>query len=112
MCIRDRGKIAVLIDDMIDTAGTLSQAANALAAAGATHVYGVSTHAVCSGPAVERIRTCSFERVFVTDTIPLGDKQDELPMVEVQSTAAIFADAIRAIHFDDSISRLFLRTSN
>lgn len=103
-----KGKIAILIDDMIDTAGTLTNAAHACADAGAEKVYAVSTHPVLSGPAVTRIAESPFDTMYVTDTIPLAPAAKALQNVEVLCTAPIFADAIRAIHFDDSISRLFL----
>ncbi len=102
------GKTAILLDDMIDTAGTLTNAARACAAAGARKVYAVATHPVLSGPAVERLAEGPFDRIFVTDTIPLGPAAAALEKIHVLCTAPIFADAIRAIHFDDSISRLFL----
>lgn len=103
-----KGKVAILIDDMVDTAGTLTNAAHAVATAGADKVYAVSTHPVLSGPAVDRIAASPFETIFVTDTIPLAEPAAALDAMQVLCTAPIFADAIRAIHFDDSISRLFL----
>ena len=101
------GKTALLIDDMIDTAGTLTKAAAAVKAAGATHVYAAATHPVLSGPAVQRLRDSVLERVVVTDSIPLGPEAAALDKVDVVSVAPVFAEAIRAIHHHDSVSRLF-----
>ncbi len=103
-----RGKRAVLVDDMIDTAGTLTKGGFAVREAGASSVFAVATHPVLSGPAVGRIADSVFERVVVTDTIPLTSAAQALDNIEVISVASIFADAIRAIHFNDSVSRLFL----
>ncbi|MFT4621997.1 MAG: ribose-phosphate pyrophosphokinase [Myxococcota bacterium] len=103
-----RGKRAVLLDDMIDTAGTLTKGGFAVKEAGASSVYAVATHPVLSGPAVDRIAASVFEKIIVTDTIPLSPDAAALDKLEVISVAGIFADAIRAIHFNDSVSRLFL----
>jgi ribose-phosphate pyrophosphokinase len=106
-----RGKTAIVVDDMIDTAGTLTKGGAALVEAGARQVVAVATHAVLSGAAMSRIQDSAFERVIVTDTIPLvegpaGARRSE--KIEVMTVAPTFAEAIRAIHFNDSISRLFL----
>ncbi len=101
-------KTAVLIDDMIDTAGTLVKGGEAVAKHGARDVLAVATHPVLSGPAVGRIAESVFEKVVVTDTIPLSEAGAATPRVEVMSVAPLFAQAIRAIHFNDSISKLFL----
>jgi ribose-phosphate pyrophosphokinase len=102
------GKRAILIDDMIDTAGTMTKGAQALADQGAASVYACATHAVLSGPAIERIDASVFERVIVTDTIPLSEAGAASERIQVLSVAPLFAEAIRSIHFNDSISRLFL----
>ena len=102
-----RGKVAIIIDDMIDTAGTLTRGAQALADAGAHQVFAAATHPVLSGPAVERIEASVIERVLVTDTIPLSDAAANCSRIETVSVDAIFAEAIRAIHHHDSVSRLF-----
>ena len=94
--------------DMIDTAGTLTKAGAAVAEAGAKSVYALATHPVLSGPAVQRISESVFEKVIVTDTIPLSAEADALDKIQPLSVASIFAEAIRSIHFNDSISRLFL----
>jgi ribose-phosphate pyrophosphokinase len=94
---------------MIDTAGTLTKGAEAVKQqGGAESVYAVATHPVLSGPAIERIQNSVFERVIVTDTIPLSEAGAKCEKIQVLSVASLFAEAIRAIHFDDSISRLFL----
>jgi ribose-phosphate pyrophosphokinase len=103
-----KGKRAILIDDMIDTAGTLVKGASAVSAAGASSVFAVASHAVLSGPAVTRIEESVFERVVVTDTIPPSAAALKSGKIKVLSVGSIVADAIRAIHFNDSISRLFL----
>jgi ribose-phosphate pyrophosphokinase len=101
------GKQALIVDDMIDTAGTLTKAAAALSEAGATSVAAVATHPVLSGPAVSRIQESVLSKVIVTDTIPLGHAAAACDKFEVVSVAPLFAEAIRAIHHNDSVSRLF-----
>lgn len=101
------GKQALIVDDMIDTAGTLTKAAKALSDAGATSVAAVATHAVLSGPAVQRISDSVLSHVIVTDTIPLGEAAAACAKIETVSVAKLFAEAIRAIHHNDSVSRLF-----
>ncbi len=102
------GKIAVLLDDMIDTAGTLTQAANALVDKGAARVYAYATHAVLSGPAVERISRSPIDEVVVTDTIPLNTAAQACPKITQLSVAGLLAEAIRRIHQADSLSSLFV----
>jgi ribose-phosphate pyrophosphokinase len=100
-----QGKVALIIDDMLDTCGTLAKASELLKASGATEVYAAATHGVLSGPAKERIDSAPVEKVFITDTIsperPLSSK------VEVISVGDIFGDAIRRIQTDESLSELF-----
>jgi ribose-phosphate pyrophosphokinase len=103
-----RGKVAVLLDDMIDTAGTLTQAANALVDDGATKVYAYATHAVLSGPAVERITKSPLEEVVVTDTILLRPEAVACRKIRSLSVASLLAEAIRRIHSADSLSSLFV----
>ena len=102
------GKTAVLLDDMIDTAGTLTQAANALMDKGATKVYAYATHAVLSGPAVERIMKSPIEEVVVTNSIPFGPAAAACPKIRALSVAELLAEAIRRIHQADSLSSLFV----
>ena len=101
------GKTVVLLDDMIDTAGTLTKAATACAEQGAKRIYAVATHAVLSGPAVQRIEESVLEKVIVTDSIPLSEQATRCKKIEVTSVAEIFCEAIRAVHHHDSVSRLF-----
>jgi len=101
------GKTAILVDDMVDTAGTLTKAAQAVMDQGAKAAYAVTTHPVLSGPAVERIVASPLLKVVVTDTIPLSQASIESGKFHVVSVAPLFAEAIRAIHHHDSVSRLF-----
>ncbi|ABC79898.1 ribose-phosphate pyrophosphokinase [Anaeromyxobacter dehalogenans] len=102
------GKVAVLLDDMIDTAGTLTQAANALVDKGATRVFAYATHAVLSGPAVDRIMKSPIEEVVVTDSIQLAPPAASCPKIRTLSVAGLLAEAIRRIHSADSLSSLFV----
>ena len=103
-----QGKIAILLDDMIDTAGTLTQAANALVDKGASRVFAYATHAVLSGPAVERIQKSPLEEVVVTDTIPLTPGAQACTKIRQLSTARLFAEAVKRIYNADSLSSLFV----
>jgi ribose-phosphate pyrophosphokinase len=103
--IRDRD--CIILDDMIDTAGTLCNAAKALKEAGARRVFAAATHAVLSGPAVDRIRTSALEEVVVTDTIPLSPAAKESGKFKVLSVAGLLGEAIKRIHHSDSVSSLF-----
>ncbi len=100
------GKKVILIDDMIDTAGTICNAANALRDRGATHVYACCTHGVLSGPAMERIEASAIEELVILNTIVIPEKKNIAKVKEI-SVAPIFADAIRRIHEDLSVSKLF-----
>jgi ribose-phosphate pyrophosphokinase len=102
------GRIAVIIDDIVDTAGTICAAADAIRAAGAQEVIACCTHAVLSGRAVERLKTSSLKRLVVTDTIPLHEQARGLPNVHVLSVAHLIGEAIRRIHNEESISSLFI----
>ncbi|MFN3455759.1 MAG: ribose-phosphate diphosphokinase [Pseudobdellovibrio sp.] len=100
-------KIAVIVDDMIDTAGTLTQAVDSLLKNGAKQVFAVATHAVFSGPAINRLIESPIEKVLVTDTIPLSQKAIESGKIQVISVAPLLAEAIKRIHDHDSVSSLF-----
>lgn len=100
-------KVAVLVDDMIDSAGTIVAAAGALQQAGVKRVLAVGTHAVFSGPAVERIRNSGMDLMLVTDTIPLSEPARAVPSIQAVSIAKLFADAIENIHCGGSVSSLF-----
>ncbi len=102
------GETCIIVDDMIDTAGTLCQAAAALKAHGAGDVYATATHAVLSGPALERISQSCLKEVLVTDTIPLGQKLADCPRLRQLSVAPLLAEAIRRIHGEESVSSLFI----
>lgn len=101
------GKRAILIDDMIDTAGTLCNAAKAVMEHGAAEVCAGATHGVLSGPAIDRINESVLNRVWVTNTIPQHDKLARCPKLEVLSVANLVGEAIKRIHHGDSISSLF-----
>jgi ribose-phosphate pyrophosphokinase len=103
---RVKGKVAILVDDLIDTAGTMVQAAAALKERGAEKVYACATHGVLSGPAVERLAGSEIEKVLLTDTIPLPPEK-KLDKITTLSIAPLFADAISRIHSDHSVSILF-----
>ncbi len=103
-----RDKIAVILDDMIDTAGTLTQAAKALKQNGAKAVYACATHGVLSGPAIERINASDIEEVVLTDTIPDGNSAQATTKIKMLSVADLLAEAIRRIHEDESVSSLFV----
>ena len=100
------GKRCILIDDMIDTAGTIANAANALKDLGATHVYACCTHGVLSGPAFERINNSAIEELVMLNTIPLPERND-LDKFKALSVAPLFAEAIKRIYDDEPISKLF-----
>lgn len=102
------GADCVLVDDMIDTAGTLCQAAAALTAHGASEVYATATHPVLSGPALERIRQSCLREVLVTNTIPTNHKLDNCPQLRQISVAGLLAKAIQRIHGEESVSSLFV----
>jgi ribose-phosphate pyrophosphokinase len=102
------GKTAIILDDMIDTAGTLAQAANALKNHGARTIYACATHGVLSGPAIDRINESVLEKVVLTDTIPLSDQGRSCDKLKVLSVAELLAEAIRRIHEDESVSSLFV----
>ncbi|MDQ1357844.1 MAG: ribose-phosphate pyrophosphokinae [Acidimicrobiaceae bacterium] len=101
-----KGKMCVLIDDMIDTAGTICAAADILIDKGATEVWAMATHAVLSDPAVDRLKNSQITRVVVTDTLPLPSEK-QIDKIEVCSVAPMFADAINAVFEDGSVSQIF-----
>lgn len=102
------GRRAVIIDDMCDTAGTLTQAARAVMSEGATEVHAYCTHPVLSGPAIERIDGSPLRSVVVTDTIPLSDAARDCEKVRVLSVAPLVSEAIKRVQSGDSISTLFI----
>jgi len=101
-------KRCVLVDDMIDTAGTLTSGARALMENGAKSVLAVATHAILSGPAVQRLKESPIHEIIVTDTVPLSAEAEAMGKITVVSIADLLGKAIRSIHEADSVSRLFL----
>jgi ribose-phosphate pyrophosphokinase len=101
------GRTTIILDDIVDTAGTMVQTADALREKGARRVFAMATHAVLSGPAIGRIERSAIEELVVTDTIPLEEKS-ACPKIRVLSVAALLGEAIKRIHFNDSVSSLFV----
>jgi ribose-phosphate pyrophosphokinase len=101
-----KDKHAIMVDDMIDTAGTITAGAQALLDMGARDVYATATHAVLSGPAYERLEESVVKEVAVTDTLPLNPEK-KTTKIKVLSTAATLADTIQSVFRDESVSRLF-----
>ena len=102
------GRDALLLDDMIDTAGTIAQGAQACADHGARRVWTACTHAVLSGPALERLHASKLEEVVVTNTIPLNGKERTCSKLRVLSVAPLLGEAIKRIHEEESVSSLFV----
>jgi ribose-phosphate pyrophosphokinase len=100
------GRVCLLVDDMIDTAGTICQAAEALQERGARAVIAAATHPVLSGPAVDRLKATGFEEVIVTNTLPIADHQRFDSLTEL-SIAPLIARAIREVFEDGSVTSLF-----
>jgi ribose-phosphate pyrophosphokinase len=103
-----RGKKAIILDDMVDTAGTLTEAASALKNEGAIEVHACCSHAVLSGPAIQRINDSCLETVVVTDSIPLGDKATACNKFRVLSIAKLVGEAIIRSYRGDSVTSLFV----
>ena len=101
-------KICILLDDMIDTAGTITQAAEALMKQGAREVYACCTHPVLSGPAIERLKKSPLKEVIVTNTIPLSDEARGLSKIKSLTVAPLLGKAIKRIHYGESVSSLFV----
>jgi ribose-phosphate pyrophosphokinase len=102
------GKDAVLVDDMVDTAGTLTQAAAALKAKGARRVVAYAVHPILSGPAIQRITDSVLEEVVFTDTVPMSPTAQSCSKIRVLTTERLFGEAIARIHRADSLSSLFV----
>jgi ribose-phosphate pyrophosphokinase len=103
-----KGQKCVIVDDMVDTAGTLTEAARALKDEGAHGIYAAITHPVLSGPALERIKNSELEELVVTDTIPLADEARVSGRIHVASIANLLGEAIRRITNEESVSSLFV----
>lgn len=102
------GKTAIILDDMVDTAGTLTEASNAISEMGAKEVHACCTHPVLSGPAVERIRKSALKSLIVTDTIPLSKEAMACDKIKVLSIASLVGEAIIRSHRGDSVTTLFV----
>lgn len=105
------GKTCIMIDDMIDTGGSIVQGAQALINRGASTVHACCTHGILSGNAIERVQNSPLKSLVVTDTIPLADDK-KIDKIKVLSVASLLADAIRRIHLDNSVSELFSHYAN
>jgi ribose-phosphate pyrophosphokinase len=103
-----KDSIALLVDDMIDTAGTITEAARVVAHAGATEVIAVATHPILSDPACDRLNKSNITEIVTTNTIPLRAKaQAELTKLHGLSVASLLAEAMKRIHNEESVSSLF-----
>ncbi len=102
------GKTAIILDDMVDTAGTLCQAALALKERGVSDIHACCSHAVLSGPAVERISHSEIQSLVATNTIPIGEKSTECKKIRVLSVSKLLAEAIQRSHTGSSVSSLFV----
>ena len=102
-----RGQTCLIIDDIVDTAGTLVKTVDALLAQGAAEVYACASHAVLSGPAVERIASSRLRELVVSDSIPLSEAAQAEPKIRVRSIAGLLGAAIESIHMETSVSTLF-----
>jgi len=100
--------VALIVDDIVDTAGTLCNTAQAVKDNGATSVICAATHGVLSGPALSRIHESVLDAVYVTDTIPQTEKAKNLDKIKVLSVAPVLGEAIRRIHLKESVSSLFI----
>lgn len=101
------GRTCIILDDIVDTAGTLTKTVDALLANGATDVYACASHAVLSGPAVERIKNSNLKELVVTNTIPLSEEAAQVDKIKVLSVAGLLGRAIESIHMETSVSTLF-----
>jgi ribose-phosphate pyrophosphokinase len=102
------GKNAIILDDMVDTAGTLTEAARALTERGAAKIYACCTHPVLSGPSIDRINHSPLEQLVVTDTIPLSDHAKSCSKIKLLSVADLLGETIKRIYSSDSVSTLFV----
>jgi ribose-phosphate pyrophosphokinase len=103
-----KGRVCVIADDIIDTAGTIQKAAQALMDNGATRVLASAVHGVLSGPAIQRIETAPIDKLVVTNTIPTNGDKAASEKIVVLSVARLLAQAIRSIHEETSVSKLFV----
>lgn len=103
-----KGRSALIVDDIIDTAGTLVKTADALIREGATQVYAACTHAILSGPALDRLENSKIAEVVATDSVPVSDGARAMKKLTILSVASLLARGIRSIHEETSISELFI----
>ena len=103
-----KGKTAVIVDDIVDTAGSLTETANAVMKAGARSVVAAITHPVLSGPAVKRIEESAIERLIITDSIPLQPDAENCTKIDVTTVSELLGESIRRIHNEESVSSLFV----
>ncbi len=102
------GKTCIIVDDMVDTAGTLCHAAGALKDHGASGVYAYCTHPILSGKAIENIQNSTMDEMVVTDTVPLSDEAAACSRIRQVSVAGMLAETIRRIHYEESVSSLYM----
>jgi ribose-phosphate pyrophosphokinase len=103
-----KGRDAIIVDDMVDTAGTLTAAAQAVKAQGARAVYACASHGVLSPPAIDRINASPLEELIITDTVPVRPDVKACPKIKVLPVARLLGEAVKRIHHGDSISSLFI----
>jgi len=103
-----KDKDTVIVDDIIDSAGTLVETIHGLKSQGARRVFAVCTHGLLSGKAIERIESAPLEKVFISDTVPLTEEKARCKKIEMLSVSKLFAEAINSIHEETSVSKLFL----
>jgi len=103
-----KNKDVIIVDDIIDTAGTMVETMNVLKEMGGRRIFAVCTHGLLSGPAIERITDSPVEKLFISDTVPLLCEKKECKKIEVLSVSELFAQAIDSIHKETSVSKLFL----
>ncbi len=102
------GRDVIIVDDLIDTAGTVVNATCEMKRKGAQRLFAAATHGVLSGPAIERLQKSAFDEIAVTNTIPLGEEK-RIPKIRVLSVGPLLAEAVRSIHEETSVSRLFVQ---
>jgi ribose-phosphate pyrophosphokinase len=103
-----KGKTCIIVDDMVDTAGTLCKAADALKGHGAKGVFAYCTHPVLSGTAIENVENSTMDEMVVTDTIPLSEEASHCTRIRQVSVAGMLAETIRRIHNEESVSSLYM----
>jgi ribose-phosphate pyrophosphokinase len=103
-----KGKTTIILDDMVDTAGTLTQGANALKNKGASKIYACCTHPVLTGPSIERLASSPIDHLVVTNTIPLREEAKKMGKIEVLSVAELLGETIKRIYNSNSVSTLFV----